>query len=129
MKVDHIYSYKLPILKNSSKQLTNIAATLKSTSGDEEIVGLKVSKQSVAVEDVFDYYEISFKSEPMNHEEERILIITEDYFERLQMLPKKITLKEDQLVVFTDSVNHISFYQTNSQKTVVIVPHERTEIV
>jgi hypothetical protein len=37
-------------------------------------------------------------------------------------------LKEAQLVVFTDSVNHISYYQTNEQSTVVLLPSERTDI-
>ncbi len=65
----------------------------------------------------------------MNYEEERILIITEDYFERLELLPKKISIKEDQLVVFEDTINHVSFYQTNSQNVKVILPKERTEIM
>jgi hypothetical protein len=129
MKVDPIYSYKLPILKNNSKYLINLEAKLKSPSGDEEIISLKVTKQTYPLEKNYDYYEINFKSEPMNYEEERILIISEDYFERLNLLPKKIHLKDDQLVVFTDSVNLISFYQTNTQKTTVILPHERTEVV
>jgi hypothetical protein len=129
MKVDPIYSYRLPLLKNSSRQLINLNARLKSTSENEEVISLKVSKQNQQLtDDHFDYYEINFKSEPMNYEEERILIITEDYFERLNLLPKKITLKEAQLVVFTDSVNHISYYQTNEQSTVVLLPSERTDI-
>jgi len=129
MKVDPIYSYRLPLLKNSSRALVNLAAKLKSASGDEEVISLKVTKQSLPVEDIYDYYEVNFQSEPMNYEEERVLIINEDYFERLEMLPKKITLKDDQLVVFTDSMNHVSFYQTNTQMTTVILPRERTEVV
>ena len=129
MKVDPIYSYRLPLLRNSSRTLVNLAAKLKSVSGDEEVISLKVTKQSSQVEDIFDYYEVNFQSEPMNYEEERVLIIYEDYFERLEMLPKKISLKEDQLVVFTDSINHISFYQTNTQRTTVVLPREKTEVV
>jgi hypothetical protein len=128
MKVDPIYSYRLPIMKNSSKYLVNLSAKLQSASEDE-IINLKVNKQSFVADDTFDYYEINFKSEPMNYEEERILIVGEEYFERFQLLPKKITIKEDQLVLFVDTVNHISFYQTNTQTTTVTMPHERTNLM
>lgn len=127
-KVEPIYSYRLPLLKNSSRYLINIAAKLKSTSGEEEVTNLKVTKSGQQSEDYLEYYEINFKSEPMNYEEERILIIKEDYFERLQLLPQKITLKEDQLVVFSDTINHLSFYQTNTQSCVVLLPRERTDV-
>ena len=53
----------------------------------------------------------------------------EDFYERLEMLPKKITLREDQLAVFKDTINHVSFYQTNSQRTKVILKKEKTEVV
>jgi hypothetical protein len=126
-KVDPIYLYKFPILKNSCKYLININAKLQSLSG-EEVANLKVSKQQSS-NDTFNYYEINFKSEPMNHEEERLLIITENYYERLEFLPKKISLKDDQLAVLTDSSNLISFYKTLKQKTEVILPSERSEIM
>lgn len=131
MKVDPIYSYKFPILKNSSKYMINLNAKLKSLASEEkeDIISLKVTKQSTPSTDEYDYYEVNFKSEPMNHEEERVLIITEDYFEKLDLLPKKIQLKDDQLVVFQDSLNHVSYYQTNSQKIHIKLPSERTEIV
>jgi hypothetical protein len=129
MKVDPIFLYRFPILKNSTKHLINVGAKLKSSSGDDEVLNLKVTKQSLPADNIFDYYEVNFKSEPMNYEEERILIINEDYYERLSLLPKKISIKDDQLVVLTDSVNHISFYHTKSHNTVVYLPHERTEIV
>ena len=129
MKVDPIYSYVFPILKNSTKNLINLSAKLKSSSGDEEVISLKVSKINLQVGILYDYYEVNFKSEPMNYEEERILIISEHYYEKLQLLPKKITIKENQLVIFSDSINHISFYHTISQRTIVTLPHERTDIV
>ena len=129
MKVDPIYSYRFPILKNSSKSLINVEAKLKSTAGDDEVIALKVSKQSFVSSDEYDFYEINFKSEPMNYEEERVLIITEDYYDRLELLPKKITIKQDQYVVYSDTLNHVSFYQTNSQNIIFKLPTERTEIV
>jgi len=42
---------------------------------------------------------------------------------------KKITIKEDQLVKFTDSINYLTFYQTDTQITTVILPHERTDLI
>ena len=128
MKVDPIYSYRLPLFKNSSQYLINIDAKFKSLNEDEQIK-LKISKQYKHAEDIFDYYEINFKSEPMNYEEERILIIREDYFERLNMLPKRISLKESQLVVLKDTINHVSFYPTSNQITYVILPDSKTEVM
>lgn len=131
MKVDPVYSYRLPVLKNSSKYLINIVTQFKSTSGDDEgnIIKLRVTKQSHQSDDQFDFYEVDFRSEPMNYEEERVLIVKEDYFERLQLLPQKISLKEDQLVIFSDTVNWPSYYQTKEQKTTVILPTERTDLM
>ncbi len=96
---------------------------------DEDEIKLKISKQSYVNDDNFDFYEINFKNEPINHEEERIIIVNEDYYERLEMLPKKISLREDQLVVFKDAVNHISFYQTNNQRTKILLRNGITEIM
>jgi len=90
---------------------------------------LKISKQSYVNDENFDFYEINFKNEPINHEEERIIIIVEDYYERLDMLPKKITLREDQYVVFKDTINHVSFYQTNYQNTKILLRKEKTEVM
>jgi len=128
-RVDPISSYRLPLLKNSSKYLVNFSAKLQSASDDEDLLKLKISKQNVNLDDNFDYYEINFKSEPMNHEEERVLIIREEYFEKLELLPKKISLKQDQLVVFEDTINHLSFYTTNKQIINIKLPTERTELM
>jgi hypothetical protein len=128
MKVDPIYSYRLPLLKNNSQNLINIEAQFKSLH-DEENLKLKLTKQYKSEKDNFEFYEINFKSEPINFEEERILIIKEDYFESLAMLPKKIGLKDDQLVVFKDSINHVSFYPTLNTFTYVILPNAQTDIM
>jgi hypothetical protein len=128
MKVDPIYSYRLLLLKNNSQNLINIEAHFKSLH-DEESMKLKLSKQYKSEKENFDFYEINFKSEPINFEEERILIIKEDYFESLDMLPKKITLKDDQYVVFKDTVNHVSFYPTVSTYTTIKLPNSQTDIM
>jgi hypothetical protein len=129
LKVDPIYSYRVPILRNASRYLVNFSAKLRSAAQEDEVISLKVVKQIYQSDSPFEFYEVNFKSEPMNYEEERVLILTEDYFGRLEMLPKKISIKEDQLVVFEDTINHVSFYQTLAQRVKVILPRERTEIM
>jgi oligosaccharyltransferase complex subunit alpha (ribophorin I) len=102
---------------------------LKSADGREEVSGVRINKLNRINDDTFDFYEINFKSEPMNNEEERLLIITEDYSGRLEMLPKKITVKEDQLVVYSDTQNFVSVYLTNEQRTEVLLPSDKTDLL
>jgi len=128
-RVEPIYSYRFPILKNSSRYLINIEAMFQSSSSEENVIPLKISKQTGSVDDIYDFYELTFASDPMNREEERIIIILEDYFERLSLLPKKISLKDDQLVLFQDTINSLSFYQTIMGTTIIILPHERTDVM
>jgi hypothetical protein len=128
MKVDPIYSYRLPLLKNNSQNLINIKAYFKSLH-DGENLNLKISKQYKSEKNNFDFYEINFKSEPINFEEERLLVINEEYFESLAMLPKKISLKDDQFVVLKDSINHISFYPSANCYTYIILPDAQTDLM
>jgi len=93
-----------------------------------EDIKLKISRQSYVTDENFDFYEINFKNEPINYEEERYITVVENFYERLDMLPKKITLREDQLAVFKDTVNHVSFYQTHSQRTEVVLKEEKTQV-
>ena len=129
LKVDPIYSYRLPILKNNTKSLISISAKLANTQNENEDITLKITKQSYVNDENFEFYEINFKNEPINYEEERYIVINEDYYERLDLFPKKINLKEDQLVVFKDTINHVAFYQTNNQTTNVVLKREKTEVM
>lgn len=113
-KIDPSYSYKFPILKNHSDYLIYLNVKIKSDFENEEVSNIKL-KQINSDNDMFNFYEIGFKSEPMNNEEERIVIIEEHYFKKHELLPKKIGLKEDQLLVMQDTVNHISFYPSKTQ--------------
>lgn len=117
------------MLKNNSQHLINIHAEMKSSNEDNDLLTPKISRQNFNIDNEFDYYDVNFKSEPMNNEEERVLTITEEYYERLELLPKKMTIKQNQLVVFTDTINFISFYSTKIQKTVVNLPFETTELM
>jgi hypothetical protein len=129
MKVDPIHTYRLPLLKNNTKNLIHIDARFEAQT-DNEVIKLKITKEHGKTgEDKFDFYEISFKSESMNFEEERMLIITEDYFERLEMLPKKIALKDDQFVLFKDTINHVSFYPTLHQYVKVRLLDPKVQVV
>jgi hypothetical protein len=127
-KIDPTYGYRLPILKNNTNSLIDISATAKSNINDKDSINLKLTKSLYRTDD-FEFYDISFQSEPMNNEEERILIIKEFYFEKLQPLPKKITLKEDQLVLFKDTINHVSFYTTKKQTTTLNYAHDKITIM
>jgi hypothetical protein len=129
LKVDPLYSYRYAILKNNTKHLINISAKLFNLQNDNEEIKLKISKQSYTSDDTFDFYEINFKNEPINFEEDRYIMITEDYYENLDMLPKKIALRDNQYVVFKDTINQVSFYQTNTQIIDVILKSEKTEVV
>jgi oligosaccharyltransferase complex subunit alpha (ribophorin I) len=97
------------------------------STNEEETIPLKISPLREK-NNVYEFYEFNFKSDPMNHEEERFLVIIEHYKDKLQMLPKKIYLKEDQLAVFTDTINHVSFYNTNNQKILVKLPSDKSEV-
>ena len=128
-KVDPLSSYRFPLLRNSSRHLIGIHAEMKSSNEENDLLTPKISKKNSNVDNEYDYYNVDFNSEPMNYEEERVLTITEEYSERLELLPKKMTIKENQLVVFSDSINFLSFYSTNNQKTVVKLPFENTELM
>lgn len=128
-KVDPIYSYRFPLLKNSTSTMVNIAAKMHSPANEEETIPLKINKAYSNQDDLFDYYEMNFRSEPMNYEEERVIVINEHYSEKLQMLPKMIGLKDDQLVLFIDTINHISYYNTLNHTTIVALPNEGTQLM
>ncbi len=127
LRIDPIYTYKFPIVKNNTKNLVFLTASIMST-GEYENITLKISPLRERSNE-FEFYEFNFKTEPMNYEEERILLITEHYYDKLEMLPKKITLTQDQLVVYTDSINHVSFYNTTNQQTQVLLPSSKTDVI
>ena len=129
LRLDPTFTYRFPLLKNNSLSLVFLKANLKSSDGREEVSGIKINKLIRVTDENFEFYEINFKSEPMNTDEERLLVIQEDYFGRLAMLPKKITLKEDQLVVFQDTQNYISAYTTLDQRTELTLPSDKTDVM
>lgn len=127
-RIDPIYSYRYILTKNASNSLIHLSVEMTSESNkDERVEDLKIIK--VAEDSDFIYYDITFKKFPMNNEEERILTVKEDYFERLQFYPKKIHLREDQYALYTDTLNYLSAYPTNKQDITVILPNEKTSLV
>lgn len=128
-RIDPIFVYRFPILKNNSLSLVNLKAVLMSHDGKEEVTGIKINKLNRLSTETYDVYEINFRNEPMNNEEERILIISEHYFGKLQMLPKKIAIKDDQLVLFEDTQNLFSLYNTLEQELEVKLPHDKTKVI
>ena len=128
-RVDPNFTYRFHLIKNHTQSLVYLKAVLKSIDGNEEVTGIKINRLTRIVDENFDFYEINFKNEPMNNEEERLLFIQEEYFGRLQMLPKKITLKEDQYVLLQDTQNYVSVYNTIDQRTEIILPSDKTYII
>jgi Ribophorin I len=53
----------------------------------------------------------------VSEKSKRTFTLVEHYYNRFQMLPKKITLTEDQLVVFDDDVFFYSPYHVDNQQT------------
>lgn len=120
-EIDPVDLYKFPILRNNSKNLLHFEANM--LSFDEETsIPVKILRNKPNENQSFQYisYEISFNKDPMNYDEERILIIIEYYTNKFQLLPKAISILDNQSVLFEDSTNSVSFYKTSSQKTIFI---------
>lgn len=128
MKVEPISQYRMVLLKNCTRSLLNIEAKMSLSEEDTESIRLKVNKQHKS-SDEFVFFDLSFRSEPMNHEEERVITITEYYSDQYELLPKKIYLTENQFVVYKSTKNYVSFYSTNKQKTKVKLPVEYNKII
>ena len=124
-KVDPIYSYRYILNKNASQSLIHLSA--KMSLENQEPIDLEIKKSSEDADYI--YYDISLKNFPMNYEEERTIVVKEDYFEKLQFYPKKIQIKDDQYALYKDSLNYLSAYQTNQQEIVVTLPNENTSLV
>lgn len=122
-QVDPADVYRVPYFKNNTSNLLFIEASMKSVDEEDETnIKIKVHKQHAAHEN-FTFYDLSFRSEPMNHEEERLIVIKEYYYNQYEMLPKSITLLEDQLSLYRGVYNFISFYETLEQTTRFVLPN------
>ena len=128
LKIDPINSYRFPLLKNQTKSLLSLEAKMSTLEDEDQSFALKIHKQQKTNDD-FLLYDLTFRSEPMNHEEERLLIITEYYSDQYVLLPKKIALQEDQYVVFSQTQNFISYYETLNQKTKVKLPVNKNKVL
>ena len=105
-------SYTYLLSKNNSEHLIYFSVKLNGK--------ICTTKQSEVEDPNYIYITISF--DPINKGETKTLTITEHYFESLSFLPKKITIKEDQLSLFQDTGNIPSIYETKSTKTTITLP-------
>jgi len=96
-------SYTYLLSKNNSQHLIHFSVKL---NGKNCITKQKDEDSN------YIYYTISF--DPIDKDETKTLSITEHYFESLSFLPKKITIKEDQLSLFQDTGNLPSIYETKN---------------
>lgn len=127
-KIDPVNTYRLPLLKNQTSNLLQLEASMSALLEEDSTINLKIHKQQKANND-FTFYDLSFRSEPMNYEEERLLVITEYYANQFDLLPKKIYLTEDQYVVFTNTQNFVSYYATATQRTKIKLPVEKSKFI
>ena len=115
-------------IKNKHTSSLNSYTYLLSKNNSEHLIYFSVklngktctTKQSEVEDPNYIYVTISF--DPINKGETKTLTITEHYFESLSFLPKKITIKEDQLSLFQDTGNIPSIYETKSTKTTITLP-------
>ena len=105
-------SYTYLLSKNNSEHLIYFSVKLNGK--------ICTTKQSEVEDPNYIFVTISF--DPINKGETKTLTITEHYFESLSFLPKKITIKEDQLSLFQDTGNIPSIYETKSTKTTITLP-------
>ncbi len=104
-------SYTYLLSKNNSQHLIHFSVKL---NGKNCITKQKDEDSN------YIYYTISF--DPIDKDETKTLSITEHYFESLSFLPKKITIKEDQLSLFQDTGNLPSIYETKKTITTITLP-------
>ena len=128
MKIDPIDTYRLTLLKNYTSNLLHLEAKMTSTEEESTIIKLKIHKQQRTNEE-FVYYDLTFRGEQMNFEEERVLVITEYYSEQFELLPRQIALLDDQYAVYNGLSNYISFYETKTQVTKVKLPVTKNQIL
>ena len=104
-------SYIYLLSKNNSQHLIHFSIKLN---------GKNCIKKQTDEDENYIYYTITF--DPIKSEESKTLSIIEHYFESLSFLPKKITIKENQLSLFQDTGNVPSIYETKKTKTTITLP-------
>ena len=107
-------TFRYVVPKNNTYTLIRITA--------ESLKGKRLEMQKTSDDQDYDYYDILLQG---NDE----ILVKEDYFEKLLFKPKNIYIKEDQLELFTDTVNLVSPYKVKSTTTIVILPSERTKLI
>jgi hypothetical protein len=125
-KNDVLSTYRLPLARSENKFRLHLNAYMKSTHEDEQI-DLKMQHSNSDAD--YDYWDLNFYSDPMNFEEERILIIDEHLYGNMQMLPREITLLDNQNSLLNMSLNLISFYATNKMEVKVKLPNMGTKLM
>ena len=104
--LDSIDNYDYIIFKNYSKFLLTI--NVESDNYNPEIKKVKENE-------IYEYYKITF--EPIKQNEEITIKVNEHYFNSIKFLPEKITLKQDQKMLYKQTLNFLSSYLTKEQKT------------
>ena len=107
-----VYRYLIP--KNNTNFLLRVTANSKTIK--------KLDIKKIYSEKDYDIYEIQLQGSSE-------ITIHEDFFEKIEFLPKNILINENQLELFRDFINLLSCYLTKSQTTTIILPSENTRIL
>lgn len=127
-QISPIDFYRLPLMKNLTNNLLHIEVSMSAVEDSDEEIKISKHKQQQANNN-YTYYDITFRGDPMNNQEERILKIKEYYSNQYEMLPKNIYLTDNQYVVYNGYVNSVAFYKTGKQITTIILPELNKEDV
>jgi oligosaccharyltransferase complex subunit alpha (ribophorin I) len=113
-KISYEDTFHYLVPKNNTKSLIRITAQTNK--------GKRLQMTKVSDDQDYDHYDIILQGS-----EE--IVVNEDYFEKLTFKPKNIYIKEDQLELFTDTINLVSKYSVKSTVTKVILPSEKTTLI
>ena len=116
--LEPIDNYDYIIFKNYSKFLLTI--NVDSNNCHPEIKKLNDNE-------IYEYYKITF--EPLNQNEEITITINEHYFNSFIFLPEKITLKQDQKMLYKQTLNFLSSYLTKNQKTEIFFEKKNIRLI
>ena len=116
--LEPIDNYDYIIFKNYSKFLLTI--NVDSNNCHPEIKKLNDNE-------IYEYYKITF--EPLNQNEEITITVNEHYFNSFIFLPEKITLKQDQKMLYKQTLNFLSSYLTKNQKTEIFFEKKNIRLI
>ena len=121
-----VSSYEYLVATQFKPHLIKFVASMLNTEQDSDIV-LKTTEIETENKE---YASISlhFSDTPINNEEERTFVIEEFYYSLASPLPSSISIKDDQFLKLSLTINNISCYPSEKQITQVILPFSNSQL-